>query len=1050
MPTINSHSLTDSSKLLVAGVLAATNASPNEANLRHEIEHLIRRACAELDIPYAPFSLERALRGDQRQVVFADVVHGGVIIEYEPPKSFNAGRNRANVQHAKDQAEGYAARMAHDEGRAITEYVMIIWDGAHIAFGATDGNTSLWERLVAFDAPQAARLLTTLRNLGRPLAHPALLRSMIGPESELGGGLIPALFQAVVSASARDAGRQTKTTLLFKEWNRLFGQAIGIPTDRLYALLERQSEAHRQPYEQNIPCYLFALHTYLAMVAKLVAALALPNPSENIRDSAVALRERIRTLESGSLFANAGIVNMLGGDFFSWPVDDPAWARIERPLASLLAQLGQLSFDMTRRNPSSVRDLFKGIYEQFVPRELRHALGEINTPDWLAGHVFDQLGWEPDNDLLDPTCGTGTFLLEAIRRRIVAAHSSGASPTAGVLLAGIYGMDLNPLAVLATKASLVVMLAQRLDPAAPVRLPVFLADAINTATPTDDGFFSHTIQTEQGEREFRIPESIVRANIVHEFFDDLRLCVAADLAPAAVLHAMRRFLTDLPSPMIAVVEETINVLVDLHRDRWDGIWCPILADRFAAGAVHPVSHIAGNPPWVKWSNLPTSYASFVKPLCQAINVFSEDTYVGGIEADVSTIITFQAVRKWLAPSGRLGFLITATVFSTESSQGFRRFAHHDGTPMCAVLSVEDFKGLKIFDGVTNHPALLIVEKGRATEFPVPYRCWSLPPGKADFPDGTAFRAAAIRTDLIAEPVPGTDAGPWLKGTVAEHAIWKTLFDASTSSAYEARKGVTTDRNGIYFVRAGKPGQNGLVPIVNDPEGAGRTKGIPAIAMDVEPDHLFPLLRGRGLSAFRSEPDPNYKIILPQRGMHGDPALMATTRRTLRFFERFRDELSKRASYRRFQKGKPFWSTWSTGPYTFSPYKVLWKEMSGGRFCAAYVGEIDDPILGLKVAVPDHKLYMVALDHAEEAQFLTGILNAKTVAAAVGAYAAQLSLGTSVIDYLKIPRFDPDNADHLQIAAIARRITERGGQPATNELEELDTLAVRVVASHGLP
>jgi len=288
----------------------------------------------------------------------------------------------------------------------------------------------------------------------------------------------------------------------------------------------------------------------------------------------------------------------------------------------------------------------------------------------------------------------------------------------------------------------------------------------------------------------------------------------------------------------------------------------------------------------------------------------------------------------------------------------------------------------------------------------------------------------------------------LKGTEAEHTIWQALFDASAPSAYVARKGVTTDRNGIYFVRASRPRQSGLVPIVNDPEGAGRTRGIPVVAMDVEPDHLFPLLRGRGLKAFRAQPDPNYKIILPQRGMHGDPELMASTRRTLRFFERFRDELSKRASYRHFQRGRAFWSTWSTGSYTFSPYKVLWKEMSGGRFCAAYVGEIDDPILGRKVAVPDHKLYMVALNIAEEAQFLTGILNARTVAAAVGAYAAQLSLGTSVIDYLKIPLFDPSNIDHLQIAEIARLITERGGQPVDTELDELDTLSVRVVSSHG--
>lgn len=1036
---------TTSARRLAAGAIAAAQAAHNEANLRHEIELLIRQECQTLGIPYAPYGFERALRGNQRHVAFADVVHGGLIIEYEPPQSFGGGRLRANIQHAKDQAQDYAARMAHDEGRAITEYILVIWDGAHIAFGRTDGTNHEWDRLVAFDQRQGTRLLETLRDQGRPLVHPGLLRRLIGPESDIGGALIPVLFSAASAAALAPDGQQTKTTLLLKEWSRLFGQTVGIPTDRLREFLTRQSTAHQQNYENNVPCYLFALHTYIATVAKLVAALALPNPSQNIRDSAVPLQDRMKVLESGELFMDAGIVNMLGGDFFSWPVDDPDWTAIEEPLKDLLSQLGQLSFDMTRKNPSSVRDLFKGIYEQFVPRELRHALGEVYTPDWLAGHALDELDWQPTNDLLDPTCGTGTFILEGVRRRLMAAHTAGKNPTAQEVLNGLYGIDLNPLAVLATKASLIVVLAQRLNPAQPIRLPVFLADAINTAAPSPDGFFVHRLQTEKGVRTFEIPEEIARSNIVHEFFDTVRLHVTADSSPEQVMAAIAPYLADLGIEAEEKVLGTVEALVNLHKDRWDGIWCPILADRFAAGAIQRVSHIAGNPPWVKWSHLPPAYASFVKPLCQAINVFSEDRYVGGIESDISTIITFQAIRKWLAPDGHLAFFITATVFANESSQGFRRFANADGSPMCAVLSVEDFKELRAFDGVTNHPALLIVQQGRGSQFPVPYRRWSVANGRTDFADGADFRRRATRTDLLAEPVPGTDAGPWLKGTREQHAIWETLFDAAGDPVYKARKGITTDRNGIYFVRVSR-GNGNLISIENDPEGAGRTRGIPRVRMDVEADHLFPLLRGRGLKAFKMQPDPDYKVVVAQRGMHGDPALMARTPRTLRFFSRFRQELEGRASYRRFQKGQPFWSTWSTGPYTFYPYKVLWKEMSGSRFCAAYIGEVDDPILGPKVAIPDHKLYMVPLQTLEEAQYLTGILNSRTISAAIGGYAAQLSLGTSVIEYLKIPRLDLDHDDHARLVEISGDITNRDGEPETGELDELDRLAVSIVAS----
>lgn len=913
------NDLAASAQRLATETLTAAGASGNEANLRHEIEILLRRECRRLDIPYAPYHLERKLRGEGRHPSFADAVHGGVIIEYESPRSFSAGRARAHIRHAMKQAQQYAVRMAYDEGRPLDDYTLLVWDGAHIAFGKTDGKAANWERLVAFDTVQATRLLDLLRLHGRPLVHPGMLRSLIGPESEVGGKLIPALFRAIVRAASDNGKLQSKTALLFKEWSRLFGQAVGIPTERLDAFMERQSRAHAQPYDANIPCYLFALHTFIALSAKIVAALALAGPSEDITDAAVPLGDRMRALESGSLFIDAGVTNMIAGDFFSWPVDDLSWRDIEPPLQDLLTRIGHLSFDMTRKNVDSVRDLFKGIYEEFVPRELRHALGEVYTPDWLAGHALDQMDWQPADDLLDPTCGTGTFVLEALRRRLVDERGNRARRPAEELLRGLYGMDLNPLAVLAAKASIIVVLGDRLDPSRPIRLPIFLADAINTAEPSAGGYFQHSLQTEKGVREFKVPASAVRSNTVHYFFDILRKDLDAGVPLEASIAETRSLGCVQDEEEEALVAETVGVLSDLHRQGWDSIWCPIIADRVAAGSIAKVSHIAGNPPWVKWAHLPPDYATFIKAHCREMNVFSEDRYVGGIESDISTVITFQAIRKWLAPRGRLAFYVTATVFANESSQGFRRFAFPDGTPMCRVLSVEDFKNVKAFSGVTNHPALLLAEQGRATIFPVRYRIWSPPTPPATFADGRAFRAKARHDDLLAEPVPGTDAGPWLKGTTDQHEMWRTLFEAATPSPYRARKGVTTDRNGIYFLKVRRPrgGRSDFVSVVNDPS-VGRTPGIPVVTMEIEREHLFPLLRGRGVRPFRAELDTDYKVLVPQRGMHGDAALSSECPKTLRFLSRFRDELEKRASYRRYQKNRPFWSTWSTGSYTFRP------------------------------------------------------------------------------------------------------------------------------------
>lgn len=128
----------------------------------------------------------------------------------------------------------------------------------------------------------------------------------------------------------------------------------------------------------------------------------------------------------------------------------------------------------------------------------------------------------------------------------------------------------------------------------------------------------------------------------------------------------------------------------------------------------------------------------------------------------------------------------------------------------------------------------------------------------------------------------------------------------------------------------------LVRITNDP-CQGRRRDIVRKSAIVEKDDIYPLLRGRDVKRFVATPQQGQCIIVPQRGMFGDETLPGTRPRTFGFLGEFRPILEQRSSYRRFQQGKPFWSVWSTGEYTFAPYKVVWKEMSGGGFVAAYIG-----------------------------------------------------------------------------------------------------------------
>ena len=999
----------------LAGAVASA-AAGDERELRAAAERALGAACREVGIAWSPSPVPDAS------------VHGALVIGYAPPQSFNGGRGRAAVARARRAAAERAESLADAEGRPLGDLAVVACDGPHLSLGRFTEHGPDWEPVASFDRDRAQRLLEVLESDGLPLVHPHLLAQLVGPDSALGARLLPKLFDAV-RKSTSDTDRPGRTLPLFAEWRQMFGQVGGNRSRELSRLLAGQGREHGRSYADDPPAYLFALNTHIALVAKLVAAMSLPGAADL---DGTPVDERIRDLESARPFRAAGISDVLRGDFFGWYRDDPDWPVYAPEVQALVDALRGVSFDVRRKAPDSTRDLFKGLYMEFVPPSLRHALGEYYTPDWLAAHALDRIGWDPASGLGDPAAGSGTFLLEAVRRRAAARPQAGAHE----LLAGLWGLDLNPIAVLTARASLVVTLAGRFDPQRPLRLPVHLADALNPAAGSG-GSHEQLVRTEDGDRVFRLPSPAVEHEALHELLARSR--------DVEVPQLIAEFGLDLDDQQRADLGRTGEALADLRRRGWDDVWCELLAERFAAAAIPPGPVLAGNPPWVRSSDLPPRYAELVKQRCLQLGLFRPDGWVGGIESDVSTVLTCQVLDRYLQPGGTLAFFITGTVFSNPSSRAFRRWRLDGPGVDVRVRAVEDFGALAPFDGVSNHATMLVLTKGAGTDYPVDYRVWSAG-AKQTFASAAAFRAEASGVDLQARPVPGTDAGPWLKGTPEQHEVWRHLFGAQ-EPAYQARKGVTTDANGVFFVRVEPGPERGLVRVRNDPTNGRRV--VPAVRDDVEQEHVFPLLRGKGVRAFAATPDPVHRVLVPQRGMHGDPELPQAAPRTHRWLSAFRSVLESRSSYRRFQlpHGAPFWSLWSTGAYTFSPYKVAWREMPSGRFAAGYTGSVDDPVLGSRTVVPDHKLYFVACDSEQEAAYLTGLLNAPVVAEAVSGYAAQLSLGASVVAYLLIAAFDPDDEQHRALAALARELTAAGGNASPEQLHELDRLAARV---QGLP
>ena len=108
-------------------------------------------------------------------------------------------------------------------------------------------------------------------------------------------------------------------------------------------------------------------------------------------------------------------------------------------------------------------------------------------------------------------------------------------------------------------------------------------------------------------------------------------------------------------------------------------------------------------------------------------------------------------------------------------------------------------------------------------------------------------------------------------------------------------------------------------------------------------------------------------------------------RTLAYLERFRDLLSARAAYRRYQGRGPFYSMYNVGPYTIAPVKVVWRRMDR-RINAAVIefsyssstGAGGMPSAQQRPMIPQETCVLVACESADEAHYICAVLNSAMV------------------------------------------------------------------------
>ena len=252
------------------------------------------------------------------------------------------------------------------------------------------------------------------------------------------------------------------------------------------------------------------------------------------------------------------------------------------------------------------------LYETVIPPNERRQLGEYYTPDWLARAIVQEVVTEPlDQYVLDPACGSGTFVAEAVNHFIEAANKTSLDPKEVLewLRFSVAGIDVHPVAVHLARAAWVlaaqpaIQAAVEAGFAANITVPVYLGDALQLRFRTGDMFAEHnvTVQVEDEENtELVFPVSLVeRAETFDALMGDVAEAIEKGDNPNLALDDNQ--ITD--SGERQTLGETISAMQRLHAEGRNHIWAYYTRNlvRPVALSRRKVDVIVGNPPWLNYN-----------------------------------------------------------------------------------------------------------------------------------------------------------------------------------------------------------------------------------------------------------------------------------------------------------------------------------------------------------------------------------------------------------------------------------------------------------------
>lgn len=920
--------------------------------------------------------------GTRRRI---DIQLGHMVIETK-----NSLTNPTVVRDAEDQLHGYVRSRTAESGQ---RFAAILTDGRTWKLYALGLDQLLPITTLELTAgpDDADRLLAWLdRVLSTRRAIPAHADEVVArlgnasPSHQLAQAALRELYEA--SADNREV------VLKRELWSKLLRTAFG-------AAFEDDTE-------------LFINHTLLVLTAEAIAHAVI---GWDLRSSDLTPH----VLASGRAFSDGQVYGVVESDFFDWVLEVPGGPELVRTLAHRVAQFEWSAVE---------HDILKVLYESVIAPDVRRGLGEYYTPDWLAERMVAEVVTDPLNQsVLDPACGSGTFVFHAVKAYLAAADAAGRSNAEAVTGAAerVRGIDIHPVAVTLARVTYLLALGrERLsaEDHGPVTIPIYLGDSMQWEQRSD--VFSTTgrivVQTagtglveygqgtlEPFKDELIFPDELL-ADAHH--FDRLvsRLADrAVQSSTSSDAQLVEPVLNDLgiADRHRPVLRQTFSTMRRLHGEGRDHVWGYYVRNLVRPlWFARPQNHadvLIGNPPWLRYSRMTGTMQTRYKKLAKDRGLLTGG--LGASARDLSTLFVTRCVELYLRAGGAFAFVMPHGVLTRKPHEGFRsgRWTSSSARVLAAMETPWDLA--EVTTGFPNHACVVLGTLATSPE-PIPAATLKFS-GRLTRPD-VAWAVASRR----------------VKVTAGSLAVLSSSSGYSSVYAKRFRQGAIVVPRVLLQVDVGQASPNPLGP------GAGRVhvrshvtpqakepwKYVEPLQGNVERRFIFPLLLGESIAPYRVLAPGHTVLPLTQdRIMTPDEVaepegLSAWWRHVEAAWEEHRVGAEDAPLLRRMDYHQQLSSQL---PMTSS--RVVYTK-AGNTLAAACVSG---------PAIIDHKLYWAAVAEPAEASYLVAILNSTTLLDRVRPLQSRGLFGPRDFDKnvfrIAIPAFDPSDAAHMAIADRAQ-------------------------------